>query len=90
MTEGIRRLNPRIAAAGTNVRFPGLFPLDQMPLVCNAADLPLFPSYQENCPLVPLEAAAAGLPVVSVTSRSTPTCTRIPTSRPPIPPSSFS
>jgi 1,2-diacylglycerol-3-alpha-glucose alpha-1,2-galactosyltransferase len=64
MTEGIRRLNRRIAAVGNNVRFPGLFPLEQMPLICNAADLLLFPSYQENCPLVPLEAAAAGLPVV--------------------------
>jgi 1,2-diacylglycerol-3-alpha-glucose alpha-1,2-galactosyltransferase len=64
MTEGIRRLNKRIAAAGAHVTFPGQFDLSLMPLIYNAADLVLFPSYQENCPLVPLEAAAAGLPVI--------------------------
>jgi len=37
-----------------------LFPLEKMPLLYNAADMLLFPSYQENCPLVPIEAAAAG------------------------------
>lgn len=38
--------------------------LSEMPMMYAAADLFLFPSYQENCPLAPLEAAAAGLPVV--------------------------
>ena len=38
--------------------------LDNMPLVYSAADLMLFPSYQENCPLAPIEAAACGMPVV--------------------------
>jgi 1,2-diacylglycerol-3-alpha-glucose alpha-1,2-galactosyltransferase len=64
MTEGIIKLNKRLARAGTNVRFPGLFDLEQMPLLYNAADMLLFTSYQENCPLVPIEAAAAGLPVI--------------------------
>lgn len=64
MTEGIVKLNRRIAAAGAHVKFPGLFKLEQMPLIYNAADLLLFPSYQENSPLVPIEAAAAGLPVI--------------------------
>jgi 1,2-diacylglycerol-3-alpha-glucose alpha-1,2-galactosyltransferase len=64
MTEGIAKLNRSIAAAGANVKFPGLFPLQKMPLLYNAADMLLFPSYQENCPLVPIEAAAAGLPVI--------------------------
>jgi 1,2-diacylglycerol-3-alpha-glucose alpha-1,2-galactosyltransferase len=64
MTEGIAKLNRRIAAAGAHVKFPGLFDLAQMPLIYNAADMLLFPSYQENCPLVPVEAAAAGLPVI--------------------------
>jgi 1,2-diacylglycerol-3-alpha-glucose alpha-1,2-galactosyltransferase len=64
MTEGIVKLNKRIAAGGPHVKFPGLFDLSQMPLIYNAADLLLFPSYQENCPLVPIEAAAAGLPVI--------------------------
>jgi 1,2-diacylglycerol-3-alpha-glucose alpha-1,2-galactosyltransferase len=64
MTEGIVRLNRLIAAAGKNVKFPGMFDLDKMPLIYNAADVFLFPSFQENCPLAPLEAAAAGLPVL--------------------------
>ncbi len=64
MTEGIAKLNKRITAAGDHVKFPGLFKLEDMPAIYNAADLLLFPSYQENCPLVPLEAAAAGLPVI--------------------------
>lgn len=64
MTEGIAKLNRRITAAGEHVKFPGLFELKSMPAIYNAVDLLLFPSYQENCPLVPLEAAAAGLPVI--------------------------
>jgi 1,2-diacylglycerol-3-alpha-glucose alpha-1,2-galactosyltransferase len=35
-----------------------------MPLIYAAADLMLFPSYQENCPLAPIEAAACGIPVI--------------------------
>jgi 1,2-diacylglycerol-3-alpha-glucose alpha-1,2-galactosyltransferase len=35
-----------------------------MPFVYAASNVLLFPSYQENCPLAPLEAAACGLPVV--------------------------
>jgi len=64
LTEGIRRLNKRIRASGAHVKFPGTFEWDDMPSIYNAADLFLFPSYQENCPGAPLEAAAAGLPVV--------------------------
>jgi len=64
LTEGIRRLNGRIRTAGEHVMFPGVFELDDMPAIYNTADLFLFPSYQENCPLAPLEAAASGLPVI--------------------------
>jgi len=64
MTEGVGRLNRRIAQAGSHVSFLGMLPLEDMPAVYNAADVLLFPSYQENCPLAPLEAAATGLPVV--------------------------
>ncbi len=64
MTEGIVKLNRRIAAAPPHIRFPGLFDLKDMPAIYNAGDLLLFTSYQENCPLVPVEAAAAGLPVL--------------------------
>jgi len=64
MTEGIARINRRIRRATENVRFAGLFDLEEMPLAYNAADLFLFPSLQENCPVAPLEAAACGLPVI--------------------------
>ena len=64
MTEGIARINRRIASAPKNVRWAGLMELEEMPLAYNAADVMLFPSLQENCPLAPMEAALCGLPVV--------------------------
>ena len=64
MTEGIAKLNKHIARAGAHVKFPGLFDLEQMPSLYNAGDMLLFTSYQENCPLAPIEASAAGLPVI--------------------------
>lgn len=64
-TEGVSRINDRIAETeGKNIQFTGMLDLDMMPLVYAAADLMLFPSYQENCPLAPIEAAACGMPVV--------------------------
>ena len=63
-TEGVKRLNDRISNSPSNLHFTGLLDLMQMPDVYAAADLFIFPSYQENCPLAPLEAAAAGLPVI--------------------------
>ncbi len=64
MTAGVASLNKQIPSAQGRVRFLGLLPLEDMPAIYNAADLLLFPSYQENCPLAPLEAAASGLPVI--------------------------
>jgi 1,2-diacylglycerol-3-alpha-glucose alpha-1,2-galactosyltransferase len=64
LTEGLIRINARIAKAPANVKFPGMFELEDMPYLYASADLFVFPSYQENCPMAPLEAAAAGLPVV--------------------------
>lgn len=64
MTEGVARIDCQIESAPDNVRFAGMLELDQMPVVYAAADMLLFPSYQENCPLAPMEAAASGLPVV--------------------------
>ena len=64
MTEGIARIDRRIEEAGPNVRFAGLLDLESMPLAYNAGDAFLFPSYQENCPLAPMEAALCGMPVV--------------------------
>lgn len=64
LTEGIARIDQRIAQSPPHVHFAGLLDLMEMPFVYAAADIFLFPSYQENCPLAPIEAAAAGLPVV--------------------------
>ncbi len=64
LTEGIERINNRIKKASAHIHFAGLFDLKDMPAVYAAADLLLFPSYQENCPLAPLEAAACSMPVV--------------------------
>jgi 1,2-diacylglycerol-3-alpha-glucose alpha-1,2-galactosyltransferase len=63
-TEGLIRINARISQAPSNVSFPGMFELSEMPVIYAAADAFIFPSYQENCPMAPLEAAACGLPVV--------------------------
>jgi 1,2-diacylglycerol-3-alpha-glucose alpha-1,2-galactosyltransferase len=64
MTEGIMRINARVAKTSGHVNFAGMVELDKMPYIYAAADLFLFPSYQENCPLAPIEAAACGMPVV--------------------------
>jgi len=64
MTEGITRINARVAKTEGHVKFTGMLELDKMPFIYAAADILLFPSYQENCPLAPIEAAASGLPVV--------------------------
>jgi len=63
-TEGINRIDNRIENASANIRFAGMFDLQDMPAIYAAADIFLFPSYQENCPLAPLEAAACGMPVI--------------------------
>ncbi len=64
MTAGIRKLNQQIEDAPSNIQFAGLFPLKEMPCLYATGDMFLFPSYQENCPLAPLEAAASGMPVI--------------------------
>lgn len=64
LTEGIVRINKRFKKVGGNVILSGEWDLAQMPDIYAAGDLMLFPSYQENCPLAPLEAAASGMPVI--------------------------
>jgi len=64
LSEGIKRINDRIARAGSNFINAGTIDLEKMPYVYAAADLMIFPSYQENCPLAPIEAAASGMPVI--------------------------
>lgn len=64
LTEGIKRLDQKIAEAPDHIQFAGLFSLADMPSIYAAADMFLFLSHQENCPLAPIEAAASGMPVV--------------------------
>ncbi len=64
LTEGIQRISERFRNAGKNVINTGNIALENMPEIYAAADLMLFPSYQENCPLAPIEAAACGIPVI--------------------------
>jgi 1,2-diacylglycerol-3-alpha-glucose alpha-1,2-galactosyltransferase len=64
LTEGIIRINKRFKKVGENVVLSGEWDLEQMPDIYAAGDLMLFPSFQENCPLAPLEAAASGMPVI--------------------------
>jgi 1,2-diacylglycerol-3-alpha-glucose alpha-1,2-galactosyltransferase len=64
LSDGLIKINARIKRAPGHVRFTGMLELEEMPLVYAAADAMLFTSYQENCPLAPLEAAACSLPVL--------------------------
>lgn len=64
LTEGIIRINEKLADAGDNFINAGQIDLEDMPDIYSAADLMLFPSFQENCPLAPIEAAACGMPVI--------------------------
>jgi 1,2-diacylglycerol-3-alpha-glucose alpha-1,2-galactosyltransferase len=64
LTEGIKRINERLRNAGVNFINAGAVDLEDMPLIYASADMMLFPSYQENCPLAPVEAAACGMPVI--------------------------
>jgi len=63
LTEGINRINEKISTAN-HIKLTGMVELEKMKYIYAAADLLLFPSYQENCPLAPLEAAASGMPVI--------------------------
>lgn len=64
LTEGIKRIDERLRNAGANFTNAGAIDLEDMPLIYASADLMLFPSFQENCPLAPIEAAACGMPVI--------------------------
>jgi 1,2-diacylglycerol-3-alpha-glucose alpha-1,2-galactosyltransferase len=57
ITEGIRRINQKIEEASENVKFIEQINLENMPYLYACADVFLFPSYQENSPLSPIEAA---------------------------------
>jgi 1,2-diacylglycerol-3-alpha-glucose alpha-1,2-galactosyltransferase len=63
-TDGYHAINKGIEESTPNIKFPGMFSLSEMPSLYAAADMFIFPSYQENCPLAPIEAAASGMPVI--------------------------
>lgn len=63
-TSNVRKMNQLITAAPANVHFIQQIAFEEMPNLYAAADAFLFPSFQENCPLAPLEAAATGIPVI--------------------------
>ncbi|MGH7590951.1 MAG: glycosyltransferase family 4 protein [Gemmatimonadales bacterium] len=64
VSAGLRELARLAEAAPPNMKFAGMFDLERMPVIYNAADILLFPSFQELCPYATVEAAACGLPVV--------------------------
>jgi 1,2-diacylglycerol-3-alpha-glucose alpha-1,2-galactosyltransferase len=64
MTDGKRKLDRKIANASGNCKFAGMYSLSDMPSLYAAGDVFIFPSYQENSPLAPIEAAASGMPVI--------------------------
>lgn len=64
LTEKDPKLTKLLANLPKNVLFPGNFPYKKMPALYNAADIFFFPSYQENAPMAPLEAAACHLPLL--------------------------
>jgi 1,2-diacylglycerol-3-alpha-glucose alpha-1,2-galactosyltransferase len=64
MTEGLIRITEKLRRAGNRFISAGQIDHEKMPHIYAAADLMLFPSFHENCPLAPLEAAASGLPVI--------------------------
>ncbi len=64
LTEGLIRIHKKIVKVSAHIKFIGSVDLSQMPFIYAAGDMLLFPSWQENCPLAPLEAAACGIPAV--------------------------
>jgi len=64
LSDGLVRIRNHMAKATSNIFFTGMLGLEVMPLLYAAADMMIFTSYQENCPMAPLEAAACGLPVI--------------------------
>ena len=64
VSAGLRQLRRLRAHPPENLRFAGSLDLSEMPLAYNAADALVFPSFQENCPYAPLEAASCGIPVI--------------------------
>jgi 1,2-diacylglycerol-3-alpha-glucose alpha-1,2-galactosyltransferase len=63
-TDGLIDIDRNIEHATPNIKFAGVFEHEDMASIYAAGDLFFFPSYHENSPLAPLEAAASGMPVI--------------------------
>lgn len=59
-----RALKDALKNKPKNILFTGIVGYEEMPTLLNAADVFFFPSFQENAPMAPIEAAACGLPLV--------------------------
>jgi 1,2-diacylglycerol-3-alpha-glucose alpha-1,2-galactosyltransferase len=64
LTDGYFAINELISSAPPNMRFAGIFPREKMPELYNAADIFFLPTRQDNFPMVIVEAAACGVPIV--------------------------
>lgn len=64
LTDSYSDMNRIMEAGPGNLVFAGTFDLTDMPALYCAADLFFFPSFQENCALAIVEAAASGLPLL--------------------------
>lgn len=64
MMAGAASIDKIIKSKPDNFHMAGTFEYKDMPKICNAADVFLFPSFQENAPMALIEAAATGLPLV--------------------------
>jgi 1,2-diacylglycerol-3-alpha-glucose alpha-1,2-galactosyltransferase len=64
LTDSVKALDAKIAAAPPNVKFPGTVDLEDMPAVYSACDILFFPRWQENCALAINEAMACGIPML--------------------------
>lgn len=64
LTAEDKETNQAILSAPKNFFMKGPFNYKDMPGIYNAADIFLFPSFQENAPMAFIEAAACGLPLI--------------------------
>jgi 1,2-diacylglycerol-3-alpha-glucose alpha-1,2-galactosyltransferase len=63
-TDGYFHIHDLMASAPPNMKFAGIFPIEKLPELYNAADAFFLPTRQDNFPMVIVEAAACGLPIV--------------------------
>lgn len=62
--EGAARAHPAVSSCSDNIRFCGYVRGHEKRALLASADLFIFPSYSEGCPVSVLEALAVGLPII--------------------------